>query len=109
MNAAVLAQLTWTSYTRQEVLLNIGYFLGGAVLIVGLFYFLLYKVLLDKRFLPFRAYQISFSLAFLYLLTWATIIFYKFQLLPGWQWRLVFLFAAVLWLLHLGLALSAKE
>ena len=103
------AQVLVDGFTSRDVLLDVGSFLGGALLIVIVFYFVLYKFMIDRRFLPYRAYHIGTSLTLLYILTWGTILFYKYRLMPDWQWLLVFLFAATLWLLHFGLAMAAKE
>ena len=106
---AVIAQGLGIGFTGREVFLDVGYFLGGTVLITMVFYFVLYKFMIDRHFLPYRAYHVSTSLTLLYAVTWATILFYKYHLLPEWQWSLVFLFAAGVWLLHFAMAMSAKE
>ena len=94
--------------SRTDVLQCILLFLVGEGLILLIFYRTLYKFLFLRRFRAQISSDLVNSLTALYTIGWFTVMFFRFNLLPGWQWIGVFMFLGVVWLIHLGFTVLAR-
>lgn len=88
------------SLSRGEILQSLLFFIVGQALIIFIFYLQFFKFLLSKNFRAQIASNVVLSLTALYSLAWLTIMFFKLNLLQGWQWLGIFIFLGVVWLLH---------
>jgi hypothetical protein len=97
------------NFSRGEILQSVLFFILGVALIIFIFYFLLFKFLLSKNYRAQAASNLVLSLTALYGLAWLTMMFFKFNLLPGWQWIGIFIFLGVVWLLHFVFTVAMKR
>ncbi|GEM_PF-5376421 len=88
------------SLSREEILQSLLFFIVGEALIIFIFYLQLFKFLLSKNYRAQTASNVVLSLTALYSLAWLTIMFFKLNLLEGWQWIGIFMFLGIIWLLH---------